>query len=150
MGAVYVRVRLSNAGDVEKARTGQANQETVRTIEVDALVNTGSTRSAVPPAIVESLGLTIMAQAVGKLPDDSSSGVGICSPIGFEIMGRETFEEAYVMGDEILIGLTTLEATDLVVDCKNQRVIGKHAEGPVYRLSSSLRRWHERGTSRYR
>jgi clan AA aspartic protease len=106
----------------------------VRSCEVDALVDTGATRSAVPPEIVESLGLTIMAQAFGKLADGSSSGVGICSPIGFEIMGRETFEEAYIMGDEVLIGQTTLEATDLLVDCKNQQVIGKHAEGPVFRL----------------
>jgi clan AA aspartic protease len=134
MGAVYVRVRLSNAGDVEKVRRGLTTMDQVRSCEVDALVDTGATRSAVPPDIVESLGLTIMAQAVGRLADGGSTGVGICSPIGFEIMGRETFEEAYVMGDEILIGQTTLEATDLLVDCKNQRVIGKHPEGPVFRL----------------
>jgi clan AA aspartic protease len=111
MGAVYVRVRLSNAGDVEKVRRGLTTMDQVRSCEVDALVDTGATRSAVPPDIVESLGLTIMAQAVGRLADGGSTGVGICSPIGFEIMGRETFEEAYVMGDEILIGQTTLEAT---------------------------------------
>jgi clan AA aspartic protease len=134
MGAVYVRVRLSNAVDVERVRRGLGTIDQVRSCEVDALVDTGATRSAVPLEIVESLGLTIMAKAVGRLADGSSSGVGICSPIGFEIMGRETFEEAYVMGDEILIGQTTLEATDLLVDCKNQRVIGKHPEGPVFRL----------------
>jgi clan AA aspartic protease len=134
MGAVYVRVRLSNAGDVEKVRRGLTTMDQVRSCEVDALVDTGATRSAVPLEIVESLGLTTMAEAVNKLADGSSTGVGICSPIGFEIMGHETFEEAYVMGDEILIGQTTLEATDLLVDCKNQRVIGKHAEGPIFRL----------------
>jgi hypothetical protein len=41
---------------------------------------------------------------------------------------------AYVMGSEILIGQTTLEATDLLVDCKEQPVIGKHSEGPIFRL----------------
>ena len=134
MGAVYVRVRLSNAGDVERVRRGIATMDEVRGCEVEALVDTGATRSAVPAKLAETLGLTIMAQASGKLADGSRASVDICSPIGFEIMGRETFEEAYVMGDEILIGQTTLEATDLLVDCKNQRVIGKHPEGPVYRL----------------
>jgi clan AA aspartic protease len=134
MGAVYVRVRLSNAGDVEKMRRGLATIDQVRSCEVDALVDTGATRSAVPPEIVERLGLTIMTEAIGTLADGSSTSVGVCSPIGFKILDRETFEEAYVMGDEILIGQTVLEATDLLVDCKDQRVIGKHAEGPIHRF----------------
>jgi hypothetical protein len=38
------------------------------------------------------------------------------------------------MGSDILIGQTTLAAMDLLVDCKDQRVIGKHPEGPIFRL----------------
>ena len=134
MGAVYVRVRLSNAVDVYKVRMGEAAEGSVRSIEVDALVDTGSTRSAIPPEMVERLGLTFMDHATGRLADGSSVNVGLCSPITFEIMGRETSEEAYVMGDEVLIGQTTLQGTDLLVDCKDHRVIGKHPEGPIFRL----------------
>ena len=134
MGAVYVRVRLSNAGDVEQMRKGQSIENQIRTLEVDALVDTGSTRSVVTREVAAELGLTIMSRAAGRLADGSSVNVGICSPIGFEIMGRETFEEAYVMGDEVLIGQTTLESTDLLVDCKDQRVRGKHPEGPIFRF----------------
>ncbi len=39
-----------------------------------------------------------------------------------EILGRDTQEEALVLGDEVLIGQTTLEATGLVVDCANRTV----------------------------
>jgi clan AA aspartic protease len=134
MGAVYVRVRLSNAGDVEKVRTGQTSQKTVRTIEVDALVDTGSTRSAVTKEVAKHLGLNIMSRAQGTLADGTRISIGFSSPIAFEIMGRETFEGAYIMGDEVLIGQTALDATDLLVDCKNQQVLGKHPEGPVYML----------------
>lgn len=54
----------------------------------------------------------------------------------FEILGRETCEDAYVVGDEVLIGQTTLETTDLRVDCKNQKVIPNpaHPDGPVFRI----------------
>ena len=134
MGEVHVRVRLSNAGDIERVHQGLATMNQVRGCEVDALVDTGSTRSVIPAEIVASLGLTLVDTAVGRLGDGSSVSVGICSAVGFEIMGRRTFEEAYVMGKEILIGQTTLEATDLLVDCKDQKVIGKHAEGPIFRL----------------
>ena len=131
MGEVYVRVRLSNAGDVERARMGLADANTVRTMEVDSLADTGATRSAIPREIAERLGLNILAHATGKLADGSHVKVGICSPIAFEIMGRETFEDAYVMGNEVLIGQTVLETTDLLVDCTNRKVIPNPAHPDV-------------------
>jgi predicted aspartyl protease len=133
-GEVHVRVRLSNAGDVERVHRGLATTDQVRSCEVDALVDTGSTRSVIPAEIVASLGLTLVDTAVGRVGDGCSVSVGISSAVGFEILGRRTFEEAYVMGKEILMGQTTPEATDLLVDCKDQKVIGKHAEGPIFRL----------------
>jgi clan AA aspartic protease len=136
MGEVFVRVRLSNAGDVERARTGSSESSAVRTVEVDALVDTGSTRSVIPPEIAERLGLNVLAHATGRMADGSHVKVDICSPVAFEIMGRETFEDAYIMGSEVLIGQTVLETTDLLVDCRNRKVIFNpaHPEGPVFRL----------------
>jgi clan AA aspartic protease len=134
MGAVYVKVRLSNAGDVEQVRRGLATMDKVRTCEIDALVDTGSTRSAIPNEVAQRLGLIVMSHAFGTLADGTSIQVGLSSPIAFEILGRETFEGACIMGDEVLIGQTALEATDLLVDCKNQQVVGKHPNGPVHRL----------------
>jgi clan AA aspartic protease len=136
MGEVYVRVRLSNAGDVERVRRGLARAEDVRAVEVDALVDTGATRSAIPAEIVDLLDLTIMTHATGRLADGSFATVGVSSPMMFEIEGRETFGDAYVMGSEVLIGQTVLETTDLLVDCANRRVIPNpaHPQGPVLRL----------------
>jgi hypothetical protein len=85
-------------------------------------------------AVAERLGLTQIDQAIGKLADGSAINVGICGGVRFEIMGRRTVEEAYIMGGDTLIGQTTLEATDLLVDCKEQKLIGKHAEGAIFRL----------------
>ena len=134
MGEVIVRVRLSNAGDVERVRTGLADPDAVRTLEVDALADTGATRSVIPKELAEKLGLNVLAHAVGRMADGTFLKVDICSPIAFEIMGRETFEDAYVMGNEVLIGQTVLETTDLLVDSKNRKVIPAHPEGPVFRL----------------
>jgi len=136
MGEVFVRVRLSNAGDVERVRTGKASPDAVRTLEVDALVDTGATRSVIPREIAEQLGLNLLARAVGRMADGSYVNVGICSPIAFEILGRETFEDAYVMGNEVLIGQTVLGTTDLLIDCRNRTVIPNpaHPDGPVFRV----------------
>lgn len=134
MGEVVVRVRLSNAGDVERVHQGLATPAEVRSCEVDAVVDTGSTRSVIPAEIAERLGLTLIDHAVGRLANGTSVNVGVCGGVRFEVMNRRTVEEAYIMGSDVLIGQTTLEATDLLVDCKEQKLIGKHAEGPVFRL----------------
>ena len=49
--------------------------------------------------------------------------MGLTGPILIEMAGRETIEAAMVLGDMVLIGQTVLETLDLLVDCKNQRVV---------------------------
>ena len=134
MGEVYARVRLTNALDQELVRRGLLEAHGVHTCEVDALVDTGATRSIIPPDVVRQLDLTIVHETTGILADGSRVPVGITSTIIFQIEGRETREDAYVLGDQILIGQTVLESTDLLVDCANRKVIPKHKEGQLFRL----------------
>jgi clan AA aspartic protease len=136
MGEVNVRVRLSNATDIEMSEQGLLESSKVRSCEVEALVDTGATRSVIPQSLVDRLGLRIYRQATGTLADGTRVPCGVCGGIRFEIHGRETLEDAYVMGDSVLIGQTVLQSTDLLVDCSNHRVIPnpKHPEGPVFRL----------------
>ena len=136
MGEVNVKVRLSNAIDIEMSEQGLLESSKVRSCEVEALVDTGATRSIIPQSLVDRLGLRIRRQATGTLADGTRVPCGVCGPIAFEIHGRETLEDAYVMGDSVLIGQTVLESTDLLVDCSNRKVIPnpKHPEGPVFRF----------------
>ena len=136
MGAVFVTVRLSNATDLEMERQGIPGANKVRFWEGEALVDTGATKSAISPEIAQRLGVGIYREAIGHLADGTAVPCGVCSGILFQIDGRETLEDAYVMGDSVLIGQTVLESTDLLVDCVKQRVIPnpKHPEGPRFRL----------------
>lgn len=136
MGAVHVRVRLTNATDTEMAERGLLEPDKVRSCEVDALVDTGASRSVIPPDVARQIGLTIRRQSVATLADGRRLPVGVTSAITFEIEGRETLEDAYVVGDQVLIGQTVLESTDLLVDCTNCKVIPNpaHPEGPTFRI----------------
>ena len=57
-------------------------------------------------------------------------------PIIFDLLGRDTADEALVLGDEVLIGQTVLEKLDLLADCANRRVIPNpaHPDGPVTKV----------------
>ena len=136
MGEVRVTVRLTNAVDQVLVRRGQLAADQVRSLEIEALVDTGAVESVIPSAILTRLGLAARSRRVVSLADGSEIEVGVSEPIGFELEGRDTIEEAFICGDTVLVGQTVLEKTDLLVDCRNQRVIPNpaHPDGPVFRL----------------
>lgn len=127
MGEVTVRVKLSNLIDIERLAAGE--QVSPRTIEVDAVVDTGTVRSVIPERLALQLGLRVISGRPVALADGSSVPARRAQGLVLELLGRDTQEEAIVLGDEVLIGQTTLEATDLLVDCA-KRTIYPNPENP--------------------
>ena len=136
MGEVHVKVRLSNAIDTLMAFQGTLAPNDVRSCEVDAIVDTGTTKSVIPPYVAAQLGLQVVRQAKGTLTDGSRITAGVSGAVSFKIEDRETVEDAYILGNHVLIGQTVLESTDLLVDCSNRKVIPNpaHPEGPLFRF----------------
>jgi len=77
---------------------------------------------------------------VARLANGKEEVVGVTEPVVIEIEGRNTLEEAFILGDEILIGQTALKKTDLLVDCVRQRVIPSPANPnqPVLKIRRKL------------
>ncbi|MEG4577037.1 clan AA aspartic protease [Microcoleus sp. N3A4] len=137
MGAVRVKVKLTNAIDEALVSRGVLNPNLLRVYEAEALIDdSGAVRTALPADVVEQLGLRIRSQAIAKYADGRQETVGLTGPIIIELEGRETIEAAMVLGDMVLIGQTVLETLDLLVDCKNQRLIPnpENPERPVLRV----------------
>lgn len=136
MGEVRVRAKLTNAIDEALVRRGMLKPEQVRSYEADALVDTGAVRVAIPAHVMQRLGLTPRGQRVAEYADGRKDIVGVTEPLIIEIEGRDTLEEALVLGDEVLIGQTVLEKLDLFVDCANQRLIPNpaHPDQPVSKV----------------
>ncbi|MEG3939189.1 MULTISPECIES: clan AA aspartic protease [unclassified Microcoleus] len=123
MGAVRVKVKLTNAIDEGLVSRGLLKPNLVRVYEAEALIDTGAVRTAIPVEVCEHLGLRIRSQEIAKYADGRQETVGLTGPMIIEMAGRETIEAAMVLGDIVLIGQTVLETLDLLVDCKNQRLV---------------------------
>ncbi len=136
MGAVHVQIKLTNSLDEMLSRRQQLPEQQIRRYEATALVDTGAVRSVLPAHVVEKLGISIRGQRVAEYADGRKETVGVTEPIIMEIDGRDTLEEALVLGDEVLIGQTVLEKLDLLVDCANQKLIRNpaHPDQPVTRV----------------
>jgi hypothetical protein len=129
-------VLLTNAVDDERARAGEIPAESVRTYEAEALINTGAVRSVGPVHVRERLGVGVRGQRVAEYADGRKDSVDVTGPIVFELLGRDTLEEALVLGDEVLIGQTVLEKLDLMADCQGRRLVPNpgHPDQPVTKV----------------
>jgi clan AA aspartic protease len=131
MGKVFVRAKIENLFDVESREKGLIPPDRVRGIEIsDALVDTGASTLLLPKRVIQQLGLrhyrTRQAKGVG-----GNVSMPMYSAVWLTIEGRECAVDVGEVSDDlpVLIGQIPLEALDLVVDCKGQRLIGNPAHG---------------------
>jgi len=136
VGEVRVKAKLFNASDEALARRGQLSKNDIRFYNADAMVDTGAVRSVIPTFVLEQLGLEIRGQRVAEYADGRKDTVGVSESVIINILGRDTLEDALVLGDEVLIGQTVLEKLDLLVDCAYNRVIPNpaHPDQPVTKV----------------
>jgi clan AA aspartic protease len=124
---------LTNAIDEALVRRGSLSPEEMRREEVEALVDTGAVNCVLPPFVADRLGLDRPFRQVAEYADGRQEEVDVTEPVLFEIDGRKVYEECLVLGDEVLIGQTALEKTDLHVDCRARRLLPnpEHPHQPV-------------------
>lgn len=137
MGAVHIRVKLTNAIDEALVSRGMLAPHLLRECETDALVDTGATYLVIPDKLVQQLGLRIRGQQKARYADGREEMLGVTEALLIECAGRQTTEDALITGDMVLIGQVVLEKLDLLVDCKNQRLIANPAN-PDYPVTYIL------------
>ena len=129
MGKVIVKIKLTNLKDTFLKKAG-ARRDKPRTIEVDALVDTGATRLYLKPSVIKALGL----ERTGAVLSQTSNGEALrhkYEPVQLALMGRcENFDVVEVPETvPNLLGQVPLEVLDLVLDAKGRRLIGNPAHG---------------------
>jgi predicted aspartyl protease len=136
MGEVKVTIKLTNNVDEVLAKRGKLRAGKIRSLELEGIVDTRAVSLTLPSHVVEKLGLTRMFKQIAQYADGRLEEVDVTEPVFVEIMGRNTSEEAMVLGDEILIGQTVPEKTDLRVDSRQRRLVPNpaHPNQPVTRL----------------
>ena len=134
MGEVFAKVRMVNGLDEMLAHEGKLKSSEIRRVETDALVDSGAVRSVIPAAFASRIGLLGEPTQTVVYADGRKEKVPLAGPIRFIIEGRETFDDACVLGDQVLIGQTVLEKMDWLVDCTRRRLVPARPEGPLNNL----------------
>jgi len=139
MGQVKLPVTLRNTRDVVMARLGRLAPEQVHTLQVEALIDTGTLRSVVPPAVADALGLVRLRRTEAQMADGRWGEADLTEPVEIELLvgvPRIATVPVLVMGEHVLLGAIVLEETDLAVDCTRQRLVPNVGtwEQPVFRV----------------
>jgi clan AA aspartic protease len=118
------RIKITNNTDRDNALEKRILEGEVRSVVIEALVDTGATQLALPEDIVRQLGVPY----AGTRRARDARGLTIELPwvggLRIEILGREMTCDALVLpaGATALIGQIPLEGLDLVVDPKSREV----------------------------
>lgn len=125
MGRAVEKVKVKNYGDVLKVAEGLLSEDQIRTVEVDAIVDTGATYLCLPPCKIEELGLLYSHLGIVKT---ANGDVERRIFAGADITIKERNVEMQVMESDAntppLIGYLILEALDFVVNPKTRGVMG--------------------------
>lgn len=136
MGEVKATVKIRNATDVGMHRRGILPVDQIRSVTVEAVVDTGAVRSCIPVDLKEKLGLETIRHINAQMANGQTESVELTDAAYIDIMDRVATESFLVLGSEVLLGQTALESTDLLVDCNRQRVITNpdHPNSAVIRI----------------
>ena len=124
MGKMSEKVVIKNFGDILKTSEGSIQEDAIRSIEIEAIADTGAAFLCLPPNVIEKLGL-LYSHSRRIITANGEAKRRIFSVASITIQDRET--RMNVMENDqttpALIGYLVLEDLDIVPDPKSQKLI---------------------------
>jgi len=126
MGEVYVEIELENYADRVLAGHGHLPTSKVRRETVKVLADSGATLLVLPQDLVERLGLKIKEEKViVTYADERKEERPIAGSLTVRVGDRSMETDCVVgpPGSEPLLGHIILERLDLLIDCKEGKLV---------------------------
>ncbi len=126
MGLIYANITIVSSDDLALFRQGYKNEEEIRQLEVNALVDSAAYMLAINEEVLHQLGLPIIGEKEAELADGSLVKLPIAGPMEVRFANRRTTVDAIVLpgkDTEILLGAIPLEGLDVQIDPRKQTLI---------------------------
>jgi len=125
MGLVYADIELINGGDLEMARRGYMDQDEVKRMRINALVDTGSYMLAINENIQEQLQLPVVEKRKAQQANGHIVECDVVAPVEIGFKNRRSSCSAMVLpGDsEPLLGAIPLEDMDVLIHPLRQELV---------------------------
>jgi hypothetical protein len=129
-------ITLTNTVDKGLAERGFIPQSAVRTLTVDACVDTGSWFLVINEEVRARLGLALKGSVFSELADGTTEEYAMTEAVTFRWQDREFTLNAELIptASEVLFGAVPMESLDVMADPVGERLIGRHGDKAVYKL----------------
>lgn len=130
VGRVVVDMRVENGDDLSQVALGQLPADQVRSLDAQALVDTGATLVSLPASDIARLGLRPIRQKRAR----TAAGVvtqQVYSAVRVTVEGRDCLVEVAELpdGSPALLGQIPLELMDYWIDMTNKCLAGNPEHG---------------------
>lgn len=123
MGLVYAEIVLTNAEDIGLLRRGFIKEDQVRKIKVNSIVDSEVYMMVIPEHIKIQLGVEQVEQREVELADGKIHLSEVVGPIEIRFANRRAISNAFVMGNEVLLGAIPMAELDVVINMRDQILI---------------------------
>jgi predicted aspartyl protease len=136
VGRFSVDMEVVNYVDLIKAHEGSLRPDQVRRLTIRGWVDPGAATLVLPKGVANELGLTLTGPINVRYADGRRAQRRRAEAVYIELLGRHDIFTAIVepKRDSTLVGAIVLEALDLLVDCKEQRLVPRDPSGPIYEI----------------
>jgi predicted aspartyl protease len=129
MGKVIVKILLTNHADLVVQEL-KLSKRPPRTVETEALVDSGATRLYLKPSVIRALGL----RPTDRIQSRTTNGTRwrqVYEPVRLEVMGRHGEFNVVEVDEDVpnLVGQIPLEYLDFVLDSKRRRLVPNPEHG---------------------
>jgi predicted aspartyl protease len=134
VGRFTVELDVANNDDLVLVRHGSLSPDKMRRLPIRGVVDTGSAELILPQGVAKQLGLRVKGKVRARYADRRSALRDEVEGVHVQLLGRADVFSAMVepKRDTALIGAIVLEALDLLVDPKGQRLVPRD---PEYKIS---------------
>ncbi len=125
MGITYAEIELICSDDVALHRRGYISEDQIKSLKVRALVDSGASLLVIPESIKNQLNLLKVDEQQAELADGRVITLEVVGPIEVRFENRKAIVSAMVVPGEveILLGAIPMQAMDVLIDLKNERLI---------------------------
>lgn len=123
MGLVYAEITLINLEDLGLFRRGYIKEEQIRKVNVNSLVDSGAHMLVIPEHVKLQLGLEVIDHREIELADGQNKVCDIAGPIEIRFANRMAAINAFVLGNEVLLGAIPMEELDVVINQRDQKLV---------------------------
>jgi predicted aspartyl protease len=133
MGEIKIQIELENLGDRDLFSENKLQEQEIRRLKIEAIVDTGAVMLMLSQDVVDKLGLKYRRKVVVSYANEMREQRDVAGVVTIKI-GDRFMNTDCIVGPplcEALIGQVIMEELDLIPDCQRQ-TLSPRPESPIY------------------